>query len=178
MRYHRNFLNPAFCPVIVTLMWLLNTGLVDHLGTSPATPARRNVRERDAGAELVCLFPKFAEGFKGVLPFKRHNTNMVRTWFLQLFEAAGMADLVPHSLRTSGLIWAARCYAQEWQGRVSGRWGPKSTAFMDYMQEGFITKDDYVSRCAEDPIFKFWVWKFGVINGRPHVARRQRRRNA
>ena len=165
IRFHRNFINPAYCPVVAVMLWLLNTGLIAHVSTPFAERAKTNVP----------LFPQFSYGFSGLKPFVKHNHDVVRDWLISLFKAAGYPDLVPHSIRSSGVQWAAQCFAQEWQARVSGRWALTSTAFAGYMQEGVNERDDYVTRKVEDPVWSFWVWRYGVLNMRPsgHGARRQ-----
>ena len=169
VRYYRNFLNPAFCPVVALLLWLLNTGLIEHIGGTTDLASGE-------APPSVFLFPRFSVGFTGLLPYQRHNVDKLRAWFNLVFEAVGLPDCVPHSIRSTGLIWSARCYAQEWQARVTGRWTPKSTTYMDYLQEGYIMRDDFIARSAIDPIWKFWVWKFGVVNVRAGGERVRRQR--
>ena len=50
---------------------------------------------------------------------------------------------------------------------MSGLWSLYSSAFAGYMQEGVNMRDDYVSRRKEDPVWRFWVWRYGVLNSRP-----------
>jgi hypothetical protein len=126
----------------------------------------------------VLLFPTFVNGFKGVANSKKHSLKMVRQWLVTWFDNAAnpmlesehfkeevpfFRDLVPHSIRRAGVQWASECLAQEWQCVVSGRWGLNSISFRLYIQDGAVRREDFVTRRVENPMFKLWVWKFGVV---------------
>ena len=155
-RLYRNYVNPAFCPVIAVIFWLASSGL-------------GNFMEHDD----VLLFPSFTDSFHALTGSTHNNTNMVRAWLYEVFALVDLRECTPHSLRRTAAQWAAQCYGEEWQIRIGGRWGLSGTSFRLYIEEGASIRDDFHGRGLEDPIFKLWVWHYGVVNrrsARPHGA--------
>ena len=112
-------------------------------------------------------------------PDKKNTINVVRRWLAEWFDEAANAFpesllfsqeasffrlLVPHSIRRSGVKWAAECMGQEWQMVVQGRWSINSISFRLYIQEGASRREDYVSRMLQNPVYRLWVWQYGVVS--------------
>lgn len=127
------------------------------------------------------MFPLFTNGYRSLDPSKKHSVNLVRRWLVEWFdesskampevkewelEAAHLSMCVPHSIRRSGVKWASECMAYEWQCLIQGRWGQNSICFRLYIQEGASVREDFVSRKLENPVFRMWMWQFGVVNTR------------
>ena len=74
-RLYRNYVNPAFCPVITVIFWLATSGL-------------GNFMEHDD----VLLFPSFTDSFHALTGSTHNSTNMVRAWLYEVFALVDLCE--------------------------------------------------------------------------------------
>ena len=175
MRVYRNLVEPRLCPVFYLLWWLSASGIkegpifVRFYQGKPGSFNEFKTMET-AKSKMDIAYDSLGRVIS-LVEVQWRNT--LRRVFIAVF----MPHLIPHSLRKSGIKWAARCHAQDYEIRLNSRHSPNSNTLCVYIEGGMIESDeatiDALGCIILDPIFFLWCWRPVTVHGSSRRSREQ-----
>ena len=156
----RNRLNIKYCPVFWLLTWISISGIKCGPIWCRTDPSSKEI--------LLCVNEadfKLANGQMCKVYLDANNNNvgfsyeLLSATFKRIFKLAGYSTLSLYVFRKTGAKWAARCGAQSWEIKNTGRWCRTSRHFDKYIEQGVIEKTMKTQNGHVDPIRNVWVYR-------------------